>query len=73
MEYVILIVGLAAVGAAWDGARRAIEASVDKVTGSGTISDLEARLLVVEASLLVTRNHLAELKGFVAMSKGRSR
>ena len=66
MEYVIALVGLAAVGAAWDGARRAIEASADKGNTSGKLKDMSDRLAILEATLSMTKSSLAELKGFIA-------
>jgi hypothetical protein len=73
MEYVILVVGLAAVGAAWDGARRAIESSSSKHVSGQEQSELERRLSHLERAQLVTRNHLVELKGFVASGLRKQR
>ena len=73
MEYVIALVGLAAVGAAWDGARRAIEASAAKDSASGKLEELSDRLAILEATLSMTKSSLAELKGFIASGTQKRR
>jgi hypothetical protein len=72
MEYVIMVVGLLFVAAAWDGMRRAINASDAKGSAVQRIDALTSRVTTLETSLIVTRNHLAEMKSFVA-SGGKSR
>jgi hypothetical protein len=72
MEYVILVVGLAAVSAVWDLGRRAVQQYASKRDEGGAIHTLASRITSLERNQadqnelsVKTRNHLAELKTFV--------
>lgn len=65
MEYVILVVGLSAVTAAWDAARRAIESHSTNSMTDAALKELGDRVDKIESSHLVTRNHLSELRNFM--------
>ena len=76
MEYVILVVGLAAVGAAWDGFRRAVESDNAKRARSEAVNslaisqaELERRVTHLEGSALNIKNTIAEVKNFAIASQ----
>lgn len=73
MEYVICIVGLSAVGAAWDGWRRAIAASAAQNRSLEAEKAFSERLDRVENGQLAMRNHISELKNFLTAQSRKSR